>query len=125
MRTTTRHSNPAAEGERAAAAENRARLLLRRHSEITIERVERHRNGMSGAPFHVIAFTFHVDGESTPRPMVGIVFEAADHVAVFDRALLGAGAIAFGGTDDGRNSWRGDSFEEPLRAAIALADPTE
>ena len=58
-----------------------------------------HRNGISGAPFHVIRFH---DGESSK---LAIVFDEAHHCAVLDTAKLTAGDIAFGS-----NSWRGDGI---------------
>jgi len=92
---------------------------------IKVDEVAYHRNGMCGAPFHVVTFRYRVGGERKDRHLVAFVFEAAAHVAVMDRELLGAGAIAFGGTDDGCNSWRGDTFEKPLRAAIAAHQAAE
>ena len=67
-----------------------------------------HRNGISGAPFHVVLFD---DGESVK---IAVVFDHAGHVAVFDVAKLANRDIAFGS-----NSWRGDNFEPDLRRAIA------
>lgn len=87
---------------------------------IVIEQVERHRNGVAGEGFHVV--TFLDPNEGTPdRPlaMVGVVFETAGQVAVFDRALLGQGIIEFG-----RNSWRGDVYEAALREAVRQYDAT-
>jgi hypothetical protein len=69
-----------------------------------------HRNGIAGAPFHVVLFD-DVGDENTRK--VGILFEAAYHCAVLDVAKLGAGSIAFG-----FNSYRGDVFEEQLRRAV-------
>jgi hypothetical protein len=66
-----------------------------------------HRNGISGAPFHVVVFN---DGESVK---IGVVFDQTGHVAVFDLGKLTNRDIAFGS-----NSWRGDAFESPLRQAI-------
>src|SRR5262249_22929626 len=84
-----------------------------------------HRNGVSGAGFHVVKF---IDRESLKPAkklvdkmneiagktgkMIGIVFEEPSHVAVFDRALLAQDVIAFGA-----NSWRGDHYESALRKA--------
>lgn len=85
---------------------------------ITVQEIASHRNGINGAPFHVVTFSHRVGGETADRQFVATVFHGAGQVAVFDRELLGAGAIAFGGTSDGCNSWRGDAFEKPLRAAI-------
>jgi hypothetical protein len=72
--------------------------------------IERHRNGICGAPFHVVVFQDH--GEESSRK-VGIVFDSPYHVAVLDIAKLADGNIAFGS-----NSWRGDVFELELRAAV-------
>lgn len=77
----------------------------------TILNVARHRNGVSGNPFHVVIFR---DGR---QKMIGIVFEEPGNVAVFDSNLLAAGVIAFG-----ENSWRGDDYEAFLRAAAKQYD---
>jgi hypothetical protein len=69
-----------------------------------------HRNGISGAPFHVFLFDDVAD-ENTRK--VGILFEALYHCAVLDVAKLAGGSIGFG-----FNSYRGDNFESSLRAAI-------
>jgi hypothetical protein len=80
---------------------------------ITIEAIARHRNGVSGEPFHVVTFRWAEDGDE-PRPMVGIVFDTRNHVAVLDREETRRGNIAFA---EG-NSWRGDHYLPQLRAAI-------
>jgi hypothetical protein len=72
--------------------------------------IDFHRNGIGGAPFHVVLFEDDVL-EATRK--LGIVFDSPDHVAVFDTAKLAAGDIAFGS-----NSWRGDQYESGLRLAI-------
>ncbi len=72
--------------------------------------IDFHRNGISGAPFHVILF--EDKGDEASRK-VGIVFQSPQHVAVLDIAKLADGNIAFG-----QNSWRGDVFEIELRAAV-------
>lgn len=69
-----------------------------------------HRNGISGAPFHVFLFDDIAD-ENTRK--VGILFEAPHHCAVLDVAKLASGSIGFG-----FNSYRGDNFEASLRTAI-------
>lgn len=74
-----------------------------------IEQCQTHRNGISGAPFHVLIFNDPDEGR-----MVGIVFEREHHVAVFNLDELALGNIAFG-----ENSWRGDLYEPFLRQAIA------
>jgi hypothetical protein len=72
-----------------------------------IETIERHRNGVSGAPFYVLIFRDPDEGR-----MVGIVFDQL--------GKLGDGNITFG-----ENSWRGDRYEPHLRKAIALHDQME
>ena len=72
--------------------------------------IDYHRNGISGAPFHVVLFD---DKGEEASCKVGIVFDSPHHVAVLDIAKLAEGVITFG-----HNSWRGDVFELELRAAI-------
>lgn len=92
---------------------------------IKIEEIAYHRNGVSGAGFHVIKFVDPQVGKPKTRlidqmneiegaqgKMLGIVFDAPYHVAVFDRGLLSQDVIGFG-----RNSWRGDYYESDLRKA--------
>lgn len=86
--------------------------------QITPIKVAYHRNGVSGAGFHVVTFyeqdTNEQDTDYEHAPlMVGIVFEEPLHVAVLDINLLAAGIIEFA-----RNSWRGDRFESVLRQTI-------
>jgi hypothetical protein len=69
-----------------------------------------HRNGICGAPFHVVVF--RECGEDLSLK-VAILFQAEAHCAVLDIAKLAAGDIAFGS-----NSWRGDQFEPYLRQAV-------
>jgi len=69
-----------------------------------------HRNGISGAPFHVVLFD---DRCNDGRRMMAIVFEADGQCAVLDVAKLAAGDIAFGS-----NSWRGAEYQWRLRKAI-------
>ena len=69
-----------------------------------------HRNGISGAPFHVVLFDDTSD-ENTRK--VGILFDAPYHCAVLDVPKLASGSIAFG-----VNSYRGDYFEASLRKAL-------
>ncbi len=90
-----------------------------REVEVRPEVVDYHRNGVSGAGFHVITFqsrSLWTDGHEEPwEPMFAVVFEEEKHVAVFNREKLGAGDIGFAGG----NSWRGDVYELPLRREIA------
>ena len=76
--------------------------------------IDFHRNGISGAPFHVILF--EDKGDEASRK-VGIVFQSPHHVAVLDIGKLADGNITFG-----QNSWRGDVFELELRAAITARE---
>lgn len=78
---------------------------------LQIQAIDSHRNGVSGAPFHVILF---IDDNG---PMVAIVFERQCHCVVLQRDKLAAGDIAFGS-----NSWRGDQYEAQLREAIEAFD---
>ncbi len=75
---------------------------------LTIQQVAYHRNGISGAPFHIVLFQDAEEG-----PMLGIVFAEPYCVAVLHRDKLAAGDIAFMS-----NSWRGDWYEPSLRTAI-------
>lgn len=75
---------------------------------LTIEQIDLHRNGICGAPFHVLIFDDPGNGR-----MLGIVFEERYHVAVLKLEKLAQETIAFG-----ENSWRGDQYEPHLRRAI-------
>jgi hypothetical protein len=78
---------------------------------LTIHALAAHRNGINGAPFHVVLFE---DTGPEGSRKVGLVFEQAAHVAVLDVEKLAAGNIRFA-----ENSWRGDQYEPSLRRAIA------
>jgi len=68
--------------------------------------VERHRNGVSGAPFYAVDFTAAAaDGNGTVR-LRGIVFDTPGPAAVIEPT-------------DPTSRWRGDNFEAELRRAIA------
>jgi hypothetical protein len=73
-----------------------------------IENIQHHRNGVAGAPFHVLLFRDPDEGR-----MLGVVFQQQFHVAVFNLDQLALGNITFG-----LNSWRGDQYEPHLRKAI-------
>jgi hypothetical protein len=75
---------------------------------LTLEQIEYHRNGICGAPFHVMIFQDSEEGR-----MLGIVFDEPYHGAVFNLDKLALGNIAFG-----VNSWRGDRYEPQLRQLI-------
>ncbi|HYV38107.1 MAG TPA: hypothetical protein VE988_20645 [Gemmataceae bacterium] len=74
--------------------------------------IDRHRNGVGGAPFTVVLFK----QSREPGRKVAILFDAPDHCVVLDVKLLAAGDIAFGS-----NSWRGDDYEPELRRLIAVS----
>ena len=74
---------------------------------IKVTDVASHRNGICGAPFHVVLFEYKVGTK------VGIVFEEPYHCAVLNVQKLGSGDIKFGS-----NSYRGDLYEPLLRQAI-------
>ena len=78
---------------------------------VHVDEIAHHRNGIAGEPFYVVKFQ---DSAMPERKMVGVVFKKKYETAVFDRRELGKGNIAFA---EG-NSWRGDHYDEPLRAAI-------
>lgn len=67
-----------------------------------------HRNGVAGAPFTVVLFEDETEGEKSTK--IAILFREKGHVAVFDKKLLAQGIIEFG-----KNSWRGDRYEDALR----------
>ena len=77
---------------------------------VKITTISHHRNGICGAPFHVVLF--NDEGPEGSRK-IGIVFDEPHQCAVLDIAKLHAGDIAFGS-----NSYRGDNYEPYLRAAI-------
>lgn len=74
---------------------------------IKILKVTYHRNGVFGNGFNVVLFQH----EHTKK--VAIVFEERGNVAVLDVGLLAQDLIEY------PNRWRGDEFEDALRAAIA------
>ncbi len=88
---------------------------------IRICAIDRHRNGVGGAPFHVAIFDEDKGAHSEDQGRkVAIVFEEQAHCAVLDIAKLAAGDIDFGS-----NSWRGDEYEPHLRRAIEKLSKSE
>lgn len=85
---------------------------------LKIERIEYHRNGISGAGFHVVTFIM-TEGRQKQN-MVAFVFEEPSYCAVIDRDLLAKNII--GMFDSPGNAWRGDNFEPQLRKAIKKYD---
>lgn len=84
--------------------------LLKSRIQIRLADWAYHRNGIAGAPFHVVLFD-DVDDENTRK--VGILFKEPYHCAVLDVPKLAQGKIAFG-----VNSYRGDTFEGTLRSYL-------
>src|SRR5271157_4794749 len=84
---------------------------------LTIIDIAYHRNGICGAPFATVLFE---DRGPEGSRKIAILFEAEYHCAVLDIAQLTEGDIAFGS-----NSWRGDTFEPHLRAALANSQAAE
>lgn len=82
-----------------------------------VKQVAFHRNGISGAGFHVVLFELDDDGMGQVKRgdlMLGIVFDEPSHVAVLAvTPLLTTDGAAFG-----VNSWRGDRFRAGLERAI-------
>ena len=84
-------------------------------SKIKLIKQDHHRNGICGASFNVMLFK-DTDGAT----MLGIVFDnkhnsPGGYCAVFDLDLLSKQVIEFG-----ENSWRGDSYEDALRALLPV-----
>jgi hypothetical protein len=75
---------------------------------ITFDQIKYHRNGVGGAPFHVVLFR-----DASEGVMLGVVFEEKHHVAVLNLERLSSSDIGYG-----TNSWRGDVYEPHLRNAI-------
>ena len=75
---------------------------------LRLENIQYHRNGICGAPFHVLLFR-----DSNIGRMLGVIFDEPYHVAVFNLDKLAVSNITFGD-----NSFRGDHFEPFLRQAI-------
>jgi len=76
-----------------------------RDTEIEVESIKSHPNGVAGEPFRVVWFKLADGGMIRPR-MMAVVFELDYCVAVLD-------------LDDPDDCWRGDEFELPLRRAVA------
>lgn len=85
-------------------------------TQLVVEEIAYHRNGVSGNGFYVVKFAEPAE----ERQMLAVIFAADEGLdftgdcAVFDRKLLGRDIITFG-----ENSWRGDHYETALRHVIA------
>jgi hypothetical protein len=76
-------------------------------AEIKLLKVERHRNGVAGAPFDVAIFKYE------GKVLVGVLFEADWHCAILSVEPLQRRDIS-------NEKWRGDYFEPALRSLIRL-----
>ena len=75
---------------------------------MNILQIQYHRNGVAGTPFHAVLF------EDDGKRMVATVFPDEGSISVLAvEPLLTDDGVTFG-----INSWRGDHFEDELRAAI-------
>jgi len=80
---------------------------------IKVTDIASHRNGIDGAPFHVVLFEYKGGIKG------GIVFDEPHHCAVLNVRKLSQGNIKFGS-----NSYRGDLYEPLLRQAIRKNEQT-
>jgi hypothetical protein len=80
--------------------------------QIEILKIARHRNGIGGAPFHVVLF---LDPDGGKGDFAATVFEAPGHVSVLNVPFTAERNIEM----SQGNSWRGDYYEERLRNVIA------
>ena len=71
--------------------------------------VQYHRNGVSGEGFHLCEFLL-AEGRYL-KPLRAVVFSERGQVAVM--------------SDDFRERWRGDEFEDALREAIAAVEKAQ
>jgi hypothetical protein len=85
-----------------------------KNDEKRLTAIDRHRNGVAGAPFYVVLFAWKDPGQRAPRAMVATVFDELSVLSVLDIAETQRGNIEFAAG----NSWRGDDFEDWLREQI-------
>lgn len=77
-----------------------------------VHQAEWHRNGIGGEGFYAVLFDDPENGL-----MLGVLFDEPGCCAVFSvPRLAGPEGVLFG-----QNSWRGDHYEGPLRAAVKRA----
>ena len=107
----------AAMNRAAATRKGNVYQLERGAGSIAVRDIAGHRNGVDGAPFHVVTFEYDGGTGRGVEPFVATVFEGAGQVAV-----LSVGRVVEGDVGFGSNSWRGDLFEAALRTAIRLSE---
>ena len=71
------------------------------------EKIDHHRNGISGNPFSVGIVKKSFEGQKEQTFLIVQFDESKASTAVFDLDLLKQGIIEFG-----KNSWRGDQFAD-------------
>src|SRR5271165_1765008 len=85
-------------------------------TDIEIQGVEHHRNGVGGWPFWVVTFKY-TDNDRNPRLMVATAFATgnveSDHPRAFEDCM-----IAVLDRFDPMYAWRGDVFAEHIISAI-------
>ena len=86
-------------------------------SPLKVHKCEFHRNGITGAPYHVVIFDWLEKGDQHLN-MCAFVFEEAIHIAVTKIDMLAEHNVEFAKG----NSWRGDSFENEIRDYIKAVD---
>lgn len=86
-----------------------------RNDERRLVALSHHRNGISGASFHIVLFDWKDPDQAETRRMSAVVFAEQGYCAVLDTAETMAGNIMFACG----NSWRGDHFEDDCRKWIA------
>lgn len=88
--------------------------------EVRVNRIARHRNGVTGTPFHVVAF----ENKISPKvweALIAIVFDEPGSVAVLNPSQIVTGVLSLlNGA-----AYRGDVFEGPIRAAITRWEDDE
>ena len=83
---------------------------------LTIQEIAYHRNGVGGEDFNVVRFRIRRGKEN----LLAIVFSTPGQCAVLNLDLIPTVGVEFA-----KNSYRGDEFEDALRAAIDQQDRAE
>lgn len=73
---------------------------------ITVTHVDFHRNGVAGSSFHTVDFKWN------DTLLTAVVFESPGHIAIFRTSNQVANHF------DSSSMWRGDEFEDIVRAGI-------
>jgi hypothetical protein len=84
--------------------------------DISIQEIEFHRNGVSGSGFHAVRFSVTRGPVDERGNFLATVFESRGDIAVINLDRIAEHGV---GRD---NKWRGDHYEDDLRAAIAADD---